>query len=88
MILHQTRSPSASSTSQYDDNSGTLLVEHDQTPRSYVSAPRKRHYDSELAHPDRQHVVTERVIPVSHQRANVVHEQKPMVGEFEFRLID
>lgn len=88
LILHQTRPTSASSASQYDDNSGTLVVERDRTPRSYASAPRKRHYDSEWTHPSQEHVVTERVIPVSHQRPNVVHEQKPMVGEFKFRLND
>ena len=72
LILHRTRSLSASSASQYDDNSAVLPAERDQ-------AVRKRHYDEEFTHSNKQHVVTERVIPVNHQRPTVVHEEKPMV---------
>lgn len=82
LILHRTNSPSVSSTSQYDDHSAYLPAERDQTVR-------KRHYhEEEFIHPNKQHVVTERVIPVNHQRATVVHEEKPMVRTSELTLID
>jgi hypothetical protein len=80
LILHQTRSPSASSASQYDDSSEFFAIDRDETPRSFTSVPGKRHYNDELSYSNKRHVVTERIIPVNHQRATVVHEEKPGVG--------
>ncbi len=79
LILDRTRSPSVSSASQYDDHSGFLAIEQDETPRSYTAVPHKRYFDDELTHSNKRHVLTERVIPVEHQRVTVVREEKPTV---------
>jgi len=84
LILHQTRSPSASSVSQYDDNSGFFDIEQNETPRSFTAETHKRHYDDEFTYSNKRHIVTERVIPVEHQRAKVVHDVKPTVGKTKF----
>jgi hypothetical protein len=82
LILHRTRSPSTSSVSQYDDNSGFFAIEQDETPRSFTAVPHKRYHDNdELSYSNKRHVITERVIPVQHQRAKVIHEEKPTVGK-------
>ena len=79
LILQPSRSPSASSVSQYDDSSGYFAIDQNETPRSYTSVPRKRHYYDESSYSNKQHVVNERIIPVDHQQASVIHEEKPVV---------
>lgn len=90
LILHRTQSPSISSTSQYENNSGFYAIDRDETPRSHISVLEKRHYENndELSYSNKRHVLTKRVVPVEHQRASVIHEQKPPVGKISFRLFD
>lgn len=82
-LLHRTRSPSISSTSQYDDSSGFFAINQNNTPRTYTSVINKRNYDDELSYSNKRHLVTERIIPVEHQHAQVVYDQKPLVGNTE-----
>jgi len=62
-----------------------LVIKQDEIPRSFTSAVHKRHdNDDEFTYSNKRHVVTERIIPVDHQRATVVHEEKPTVGKTKF----
>jgi hypothetical protein len=81
LTLHRTRSPSVSSASHYEDSSGFFGIEQNDTPRSLTAVPRKRYYDDELTYSNKRHVLTERVIPVNHQRATLVRDEKPTVGK-------
>ncbi len=84
LTLHRIRSPSTSSVSQYDDNSGFFSIRQDNnTPRVFTSVINKRYYDDELSYSNKRHIVKERVVPVDHQRATVIHDTKPTVGKMK-----
>ena len=51
-----------------------------ETSRPYSSLlSYKRQYDDELPLPKKQHIITERIIPINHQHATIIHDEKQEV---------